>query len=320
MLNNQYQHFALMATSPFLFCIALFFCLEIVGQLTCMFGPVAHYYENSKYYSAVKPCPNKEVDSKLLHITIEMPVYKESLQETITPSVYSLKKAMQTYARQGGTSTILMQDNGLQLISDTERDERIAFYADHTTSAGSPDQNTARTALFMQVVSRLLLMMEKHLAALIKAGEGNSADGTVCLEDRALEMAVEQMFNKSDCKPCPWACNDKSMHIGEIILVLNLDTIIPEDCIHDAACELAESPKIAIIQHKFNVMQVAHHYFKNGVSDFTCRVHYACKIVSRHHPPQDSVPIQHPYALNHSFGCHRYPHPSYFIVIISLRP
>ena len=32
-----------------------------------------------------------------------------------TPSVESLKKAMQTYARQGGTSTIFINDDGMQV-------------------------------------------------------------------------------------------------------------------------------------------------------------------------------------------------------------
>jgi hypothetical protein len=46
-------------------------------------GPVAQFHENSTYYSAVKPVPNKEVDSNLPHVTIEMPVYKESLKDTM---------------------------------------------------------------------------------------------------------------------------------------------------------------------------------------------------------------------------------------------
>ena len=37
---------------------------------------------------------------------------------------------MQTYARQGGTSAIFCNDR-LQLISAEEREERIAFYANH---------------------------------------------------------------------------------------------------------------------------------------------------------------------------------------------
>jgi hypothetical protein len=47
------------------------------------------------------------------------------------PSVLSVKKAMQTYARQGGTSAIFICDDGMQLISEEDRQERMAFYANH---------------------------------------------------------------------------------------------------------------------------------------------------------------------------------------------
>lgn len=82
-----------------------------------------------------------------------MPVYKESLEAVLyvfsfslikyliwsyaivcfhrVPSIRSIKKAMQTYARQGGTSTIFINDDGLRLLSPSERDERLSFYANH---------------------------------------------------------------------------------------------------------------------------------------------------------------------------------------------
>jgi hypothetical protein len=86
-----------------------------VQNLSMAVGPIAHFHENSKYYSAVKPKANKKVDSNLPHVTIQMPVYKESLEEVLKPSVESLKKAMQTYARQGGTSNIFINDDGLRV-------------------------------------------------------------------------------------------------------------------------------------------------------------------------------------------------------------
>jgi len=58
-----------------------------------MFGPVAQYHENSMYYSAVKPDPNQEVDQNLPHITIQMPVYKESLVQTMYAPSF-LKKSI----------------------------------------------------------------------------------------------------------------------------------------------------------------------------------------------------------------------------------
>lgn len=50
---------------------------------------------------------------------------------TSAPSVFSIKRAMQTYARQGGTSAIFICDDGLQLLPEKDRQERIDFYANH---------------------------------------------------------------------------------------------------------------------------------------------------------------------------------------------
>lgn len=60
-----------------------FFTLQLVQNLTMLFGPIAHYHENSRYYSAVPPKPNKELDAALPHITIQMPVYKEGLDAVL---------------------------------------------------------------------------------------------------------------------------------------------------------------------------------------------------------------------------------------------
>jgi hypothetical protein len=64
-------------------CLAQFFCLQLLGNLAFCIGPVAQFHENSKYYSAQKPLENKILDAALPHITIEMPVYKESLEQTM---------------------------------------------------------------------------------------------------------------------------------------------------------------------------------------------------------------------------------------------
>jgi len=94
-------------------------------------GPIAQYFRNSRYYSAIPPQPNKEIDAALPHITIQMPVYKESLDNVLRPSFESLKKAMQTYARQGGTSSIFVNDDGLRLLPPDEAAARITYYATH---------------------------------------------------------------------------------------------------------------------------------------------------------------------------------------------
>ncbi|KAJ7314679.1 glycosyl transferase family group 2-domain-containing protein [Mycena albidolilacea] len=122
----------------------------------------------------------------------------------------------------------------------------------------------------------LSLKLEKHLAVL--EAEGASEDDE-CLEDQAMHLAVEELHEKSGRRHRPWACNGKSLR-GEIILIIDSDTIVPEDCFRDAAREMYESPDVAIIQHESDVMQVAHHYFENGITHFTRRINkcisYGC--------------------------------------------
>ncbi|KAF9220635.1 hypothetical protein BS17DRAFT_310069 [Gyrodon lividus] len=288
MLDGQWIRFALLATAPLSFCVSIFFCNQIVTNIGMIIGPVSQYHENSRYYSATKPEPNKETDSNLPHITIELPVYKENLEQTISPSVFSLKKAMQTYARQGGTSTIFVHDDGLQLISEVEREERTSFYADHnigwvarpphdSSPGGFKRAGRFKKASNMNYGLTLSLKLEKHLKALQEAEERNEPaedgeDESESLEDRAMHMACDELFMESGEKWKPWASNGKSLRIGEIILLVDADTIVPEDCLRDAARELGESPEVAIIQHESDVMQVANHYFENGIAHFTRRI------------------------------------------------
>ncbi|KAH9484535.1 hypothetical protein JR316_0004017 [Psilocybe cubensis] len=280
-LDGDATRFALVLTLPVIYCVSIFFCLQLIGNICLILGPVAQYHENSMYYSAVKPDPNPEVDNNLPHITIQLPVYKESLELTIAPSVYSVKKAMQTYARQGGTSAIFICDDGLQLISEADRKERIAFYANHNIGwTARPGHSSApdgfkragkfKKASNMNYGLALSLKLEKFLAQLEAEGADDTADES--LEDRAMKMAQEEIYAESGNRWRPWCANGKSLRVGEIILIIDADTIVPEDCFRDAAREMYESPDCAIIQHESDVMQVAHHYFENGITHFTRRI------------------------------------------------
>ncbi|CAL1710811.1 unnamed protein product [Somion occarium] len=357
-LDQNFTRFALFAVLPLLFCVAL-----IIQNVSMVIGPIAHYHENSKYYSAVKPRPNKVVDNNLPHVTIQMPVYKESLDNVLTPSIDSLKKAMQTYARQGGTSSIFINDDGLRVLPIAERDARIAFYANHGigwVARPKHDDNPGgfvragrfKKASNMNYGLALSLKVEKHLAELQdqakrKQEERNSlaasssdqhgpssaeraqmqrerearygmqyqnhdgedqgvmeipvdenpnapeASGNVVsptgahagyewedLEEKALQMAIDEVYESGGQKFRPWAANGRAIRMGEIVLLVDSDTIVPEDCLRDAAREMAECPTVAIIQHESDVMQVAHHYFENGIAYFTRRINkcisFAC--------------------------------------------
>lgn len=70
------------------------------------------------------------------------------------------------------------------------------------------------------------------------------------LEEKALGMAIEEMWEESGRKWRPWAANGRATRIGDIMLLVDSDTVVPEDCLRDAAREMAASPTVAIIQHE----------------------------------------------------------------------
>ena len=236
--------------------MGLFFTLQIINTISFVIGPVSQYYQNSKYYSAIPPpAPPKGAQERLPHITIQMPVYKESLEQTITPSVESLKKAMHTYARQGGTSSIMINDDGLQLLSEDEREARIQFYANHDIGwvARPPHGHEGfiragrfKKASNMNYGLSLSLRMEEILCELEVDPTQNpfGDDEEVDLAERALAAAVDETKGQA------WATGGRALRMGEIILIVDSDTQVPEDCFRDAARELAECPEVAIIQHE----------------------------------------------------------------------
>lgn len=100
LLDGSFMRFILLVTSPLVFCVSLFFALQLINSITFAYvymscaailyysstlffsiGPTAHYRENSKYFSAIPPEPVKI--ERLPHITIQMPVYKESCERVM---------------------------------------------------------------------------------------------------------------------------------------------------------------------------------------------------------------------------------------------
>jgi len=142
---------------------------------------------------------------------------------------------MQTYARQGGTSSIFVHDDGMQLISEEERQRRVTFYANHNIGwvarpphgkDGFMRAGRFKKASNMNYGLALSLRMEKKILLLER--EGYSEDNGVSLEDQALEMAMEELYQENGEKWRPWGSNGKSCRIGEIILIIDSDTIVPE--------------------------------------------------------------------------------------------
>jgi len=48
------------------------------------------------------------------------------------------------------------------------------------------------------------------------------------LEDKALDLAIEQIYQETGNKWKPWAKGARSMRIGDMILLVDSDTVVPE--------------------------------------------------------------------------------------------
>jgi len=113
--------------------MTLFFAICVVGDLFRVIGPITALKQNSRFYSATKPNVNIAYAMGFTppNITIQMPVYKESLKGVIIPTVTSLKAAISYYESRGGSASIFINDDGMNNISEEEQSARIDYYHDN---------------------------------------------------------------------------------------------------------------------------------------------------------------------------------------------
>lgn len=159
--DGTFLRLALLALTPVQIFFTLFFGQVIVGCLAQIFGPVRQMTENSKFYSARAP---PRIQSAVLpHITIQCPVYKEGLNSVIAPTVKSIKQAISTYELQGGSANMFVNDDGMQIIDEEERQARIEFYADHSigwVARPKHGDNFTRRGKFKKVSCTLNIVCE----------------------------------------------------------------------------------------------------------------------------------------------------------------
>ncbi|WVQ83999.1 hypothetical protein IAT38_006144 [Cryptococcus sp. DSM 104549] len=279
-LDGKATRFVLVIFIPALFCIAAYACMCVVGSVFQIIGPIRQVTQKSRYFSGVPP---KRTMGELSHVTVQLPVYKESLEEVIMPTVESLKRAVTTYERQGGSVGILVCDDGLQLLSKAEADRRRQFYFDNSIAyvarPGHGVEGYVRKGRFkkagnMNFATTLSLRVEEIMDEMRPEAQQAFGEDHMWNEldennvyDRALAQVLEEREGKA------WAAGN--IRFGEIILIIDSDTRVPEDCFADAVNEMKESPEVAIIQHMSGVMQVANHFFENGVAHFTRGIQHA---------------------------------------------
>ncbi|KUJ09080.1 uncharacterized protein LY89DRAFT_598683 [Mollisia scopiformis] len=282
--------FALVAVVP----IFAFFMVVIAGSLFQLFGPLTYVRGNSRFYSAKPPKRARYPDLELPHITIQMPVYKEGLKGVIMPSVESLLKAIKHYEAQGGSASIYVNEDGMQVIAPDLAEARKAYYEMHGIGYCSRPAHTYKKKKWWQRSKT----HPENREGFIRRGQFKKAsnmnyclDFSIRVEDELLRL-ISVLCNETDrtdeeltveeentlYQKALQTCIDQdegrtiaggNVRIGDIILIIDSDTRVPEDCLILGALEMHESPEVAILQHASGVMQVAHNVFENGITYFT---------------------------------------------------
>lgn len=104
LVDGKYIRFALFFTIPLFLFFSVFFMIVVFGNLFQAFGPTRNIAANTRYLSAIRPNLKAAYASGFSppHITIQMPIYTESLDAVIIPTFTSLKAAISHYESHGG--------------------------------------------------------------------------------------------------------------------------------------------------------------------------------------------------------------------------
>lgn len=145
-------------------------------------------------------------------------MYKEGLEGVIRPTVQSLKAAISTYELQGGTANIFINDDGLQLISEEDRDRRIEFYADEDIGwtarpkhgvDGFVRKGRFKKASNMNYGLNLSLSLEEKLGLVERHAQWTQADEDQEYNRCLLEVAEEN----------PRAWMEGNLRIGDYVIL-----------------------------------------------------------------------------------------------------
>ncbi|GME43906.1 glycosyltransferase family 2 protein [Neofusicoccum parvum] len=277
---------AILATVPLFASFSLFFMIVITGSIFQLFGPLSGVQGNSMFYSAKAPKLGRHADYELPHVTIQMPVYKEGLKGVIIPTVETLLRAVKHYEEHGGTASIYVNDDGMRLVKEDLQEARKAFY--ELNNIGwcarpkhneNPDTEKGevhfvrkgqfKKASNMNYCLDFSLRVEDELQRMIDvvcAERGCTQDDLSVEEEATIyEKARDAMVEKDQGNT--WAAGN--VRLGEIILIIDSDTRVPEDCLLYGALEMHESPEVALLQHASGILQVVHNVFENGITYFT---------------------------------------------------
>ncbi|KAG5916026.1 hypothetical protein E4U61_004054 [Claviceps capensis] len=287
LLDNNWKWMALAIPIPALMCVSLFFFQIVFTDIFQMIGPIGGASTNSRFFSAHKPCLRRAYADGFTppKITIQMPVYKEGMDTVIIPTIRSLQSAISHYESHGGSANIFINDDGLRAgLDEKQMQQRREFYADnrigwvarpkHNGEEGYVRKGKFKKASNMNFALNISQKVEAYMQE--RADARFASKETDMITEEEEEVMYHEVLQQT-LKENPLAWADGDIRLGEIILLVDSDTRVPEDCLLYGAAEMFLSPEAAIVQHSTGVMQITRDYFENGITYFTNLIYTAIR-------------------------------------------
>ena len=291
-LNNLLYNFLWIPLT----CLSIFILLFPIHIVTSgcanMFGSTEFFFKNSKYYSCIREIidlknkydvmqyvtntteEEKEITNNLsdelakitygyVNVTIQIPVYKEDFDTVIKPTIKSAmlcRKYYEKVSEHNITVNIFINDDGLQVIDKEDREKRIEFY-DRYNIGYVARPKEGRAGKFKKASNMNFgLKISRNYMKLI--------ENMTC--ESALETIKEEYSNINKNK-CVLIGND--ICVGDYILLLDSDTRIPINCLHDVIKEFKLYSHLGYTQHLTYPMIVTNTYWERFIAHFTTLIY-----------------------------------------------
>lgn len=215
-------------------CFIIFFLLDIAwlhyklqhiifGSYK-LFMDMSVFKTNSKYYSGLE-IPDSFLNNRYFpDITIQLPVYKEDLENTIKPTILSaIEQANRYMLETSSMCNIIVCDDGLNLISEHEKNERIQFYTSHNVGyTARPHSSKLKRRGRFKKAGNLNFSMNYANIAYVKINNYNENNIDIS------ENTEDPLMAEFDTMIALGAVFGGNLLYGSYIFLIDSDTRLPE--------------------------------------------------------------------------------------------
>jgi len=249
--DQRWARLAFLATEPFALLFLLFPLKLFVFNLTTPCGSWQNLRVESKYHRPHPPQPPCHPPP----VVIQVPVYKESFEQTIRPTLENALEPVRHYRDMGGSAFIFVCDDGLTLVDEAERTRRVQWYERNGIAyvARPPHKELPRAGIFKKA-SNLNYCLDFALAADAAPGETHA---------ERVQFALDARIGN------PMAGGPVTAEF-DYILQIDADTRLPSHCLYTGVGEFLGTETVGFVQYAMSVLRQSENNFVEAtIAHFT---------------------------------------------------